>query len=298
MHVTFVLSEKMNPKDKIFYKKASINCGGRLLSLDQPLIMGILNVTPDSFFDGGRYSTTDACLHRAESMLGDGADIIDIGAQSTRPGADWLLAETELERLHPVVDAIRKRWPDVVLSVDTFYARVAAEMADNYGIQIVNDISAGRFDTEMFTTMAKYKLAAILMHMDGTPQTMQQQPRYNNVLAEVIGFLAQQQRLALDAGVKDVIVDPGFGFGKSMEHNFTLLAGLENFRMLEAPLLVGLSRKSMVYKSLDTSPQEALAGTLAANMAALMKGADILRVHDVKETADIRKIFLKISKTD
>lgn len=285
----------MNVKDKLFYKKESLNCGGRLVSLQQPLIMGILNLTPDSFFDGGKFVATEAALAQAGRMLNEGADAIDVGAQSSRPGALWLDAETELTRLRPVLKALRQQWPDVLLSVDTFYSKVVAEVASDYNVQIINDISAGRFDSDMFDVLARYKQVAILMHMAGTPQTMQANPQYVNVLSEVIGFLAERRHEALKAGISDVVIDPGFGFGKTMAHNYTLLAGLPQFAMIESPLLAGLSRKSMLYKALNCTPDEALTGTIAANMAALIGGAKLLRVHDVKEAVEVRKIFMMLN---
>ncbi|GIV43566.1 MAG: dihydropteroate synthase [Bacteroidia bacterium] len=279
----------MSAKDNFFYTKYTMNCGGRLISFDKALIMGIINLTPDSFYEKSRQSSELSALKQAEKMLNDGADILDLGAVSTRPGSVEISEEEELKRLLPALKSIRKSFPECIISVDTWRSEIA-KAAVNEGADIINDISGGTMDANMFETIAQFKVPYILMHIQGTPQTMQQNPTYNDVVNEVIDFLAERiQKLRL-LGVADIIVDPGFGFGKTPEHNFTLLKHLEQFAILDCPILVGVSRKSMITKTLNIIANEALNGTTVLNTIALMKGAKILRVHDVKEAVEAVKL--------
>ncbi len=281
--------KKTGAKDTIFSKKRSLNLRGRLLIIDEPWVMGILNLTPDSFFDGGKFSSTQLAVQQCQSMLEDGAKIIDIGASSTRPGAGRLSPKEEIARLKKTLSTIRKEFPEALLSVDTFQAEVARAAAD-MGTDIINDISGGTMDDEMPKTMGEIKLPYILMHIQGNPQSMQQNPQYKNVFMEVSKFLSQQMRKFTEQGVADIILDPGFGFGKTVEHNYSLLNHLADFQLFERPLLVGFSRKSMINKVLGTKPEDALNGTTILNTMALQKGADILRVHDVKQAVEAVKI--------
>lgn len=268
----------------------TINCKGKLLDLSRPLVMGILNVTPDSFFDGGKYPGETAILQQAEKMLLEGADILDIGGASSRPGASVLNEHTELERVVPVVDAIRAKFPEAILSVDTWRASVA-KAAINAGASIVNDISASSLDPNLLETVADLDVPYVLMHMQGTPDTMQQNPHYTDVVTEVLDFFIQKIEVLRGLGVKDIVMDPGFGFGKTIEHNFTLLKNLHVFQdVLGLPLLVGLSRKSMICKPLNIKPSEALNGTTALHVLALQQGANILRVHDVREAMEVVRL--------
>ncbi|MBM3417168.1 MAG: dihydropteroate synthase [Bacteroidetes bacterium] len=260
----------------------TLNCNGRLLVVQQPLVMGIINVTPDSFYAGSRQQGTEAILRQAEKMLNEGATILDIGGQSTRPGSERISAEEELQRVIAPIIALQKKFPQAFISVDTFYAAVARE-AVQAGATIINDISSGTLDVNMITTVASLKVPYVLMHMKGTPQTMQQQAQYENVTAEVLDFLSRKKAALHKTGIADVIVDPGFGFGKTTAHNFELLRNLSLFSILKAPLLLGISRKSFIWKTLGVSPDEALNGTTALNAIGLISGASIIRVHDVKE---------------
>lgn len=268
----------------------TLNCKGRLLKVEKPLVMGIINVTPDSFYDGGRLQGMDAILKQAEQMLEEGATILDIGGQSTRPGSERINAEDELKRVIEPVTAIHKNFPEAFISIDTFYSLVAKETAAA-GACIVNDISAGSMDKEMIPTVAGLKTAYVLMHMQGTPQTMQQQPHYKDVTKEVLDFFILKNEELFKAGIQDVIIDPGFGFGKTITHNFELLCNLPVFKMLNHPIILGVSRKSSVYKTLGITADEALNGTTVLNTIGLMNGASILRVHDVKEAVEAIKIF-------
>lgn len=281
--------EKTGAKDTIFSKKRTLNIRGRLETIDGPWVMGILNVTPDSFYDGGQYNNTDNALRQCETMLNDGARIIDIGASSTRPGAKHLSPQEEINRLKAPLKAMRKMFPQAILSVDTFQAEVARAAAD-MGADIINDISGGSMDDRMPEVMSEIKLPYILMHIQGTPQNMQQSPQYQNTFKEVSHFLSVQIRKFTELGVADIIIDPGFGFGKSVEHNYELLHHLDNFQLFERPILVGFSRKSMINKVLNTTPENALNGTTVLNTLALTAGADILRVHDVKQAVEAVKI--------
>lgn len=267
----------------------TINCGGQTINLSTPKVMGILNVTPDSFFDGGHYSGVDSALAQTEKMLNEGATFIDVGGMSSRPGADIISVEEELARVIPVVDAVTAKFPHVIVSIDTIRAAVARQAVEA-GAAIVNDISAGRFDEAMLPTVAALKVPFITMHMQGLPATMQQNPQYENVVAEVLAFMQQRLAACHTAGISQVIIDPGFGFGKTVEHNYTLLRGLKEFQSLNSPILVGVSRKSMICKLLGVKPENALNGTTAVNTLALLNGAHILRVHDVKEAVEVVKV--------
>lgn len=266
-----------------------INVNGSLLDLSTPCVMGILNVTPDSFYAGSRMQTEADIAAQVEQIVKEGAGIIDIGAYSSRPNADPVSAQEEMERLRLGLEVIGRVCPDAVVSVDTFRADVARMSVEEYGVAIINDISAGEMDAEMFSTVARLNVPYIMMHMQGTPQNMQQCPHYDNLLKEVFEYFARKVQQLRDRGVKDIILDPGFGFGKTLEHNYELLAHLDDFRVFELPLLVGVSRKSMIYRLLDTTPQEALNGTTVLNTLCLLKGADILRVHDVREAVEAVK---------
>ena len=267
-----------------------INVNGSLLDLSQPRVMGILNVTPDSFYAGSRTQTEAEIVRRVKQIVSEGAAIIDIGAYSSRPNADNVSAREEMERLRMGLKILFEIQPDAVVSVDTFRADVARMCVEEYGVAIINDIAAGEMDANMFHTVAALNVPYIMMHMQGTPQSMQQHPHYDNLLKEVFLYFARKVQQLRDLGVKDIILDPGFGFGKTMEHNNELLSHLEEFRIFELPLLVGVSRKSMIYRLLDITPQEALNGTTVLDTICLLKGADILRVHDVKEAVETVRI--------
>ena len=267
-----------------------INVNGSLLDLSQPRVMGILNVTPDSFYAGSRTQTEAEIVRRVKQIVSEGAAIIDIGAYSSRPNADNISAREEMERLRMGLKILFEIQPDAVVSVDTFRADVARMCVEEYGVAIINDIAAGEMDANMFHTVAALNVPYIMMHMQGTPQSMQQHPHYDNLLKEVFLYFARKVQQLRDLGVKDIILDLGFGFGKTMEHNYELLSHLEEFRIFELPLLVGVSRKSMIYRLLDITPQEALNGTTVLDTICLLKGADILRVHDVKEAVETVRI--------
>lgn len=267
-----------------------INVNGSLLDLSQPRVMGILNVTPDSFYAGSRTQTEAEIVRRVKQIVSEGAAIIDIGAYSSRPNADNVSAREEMERLRMGLKILFEIQPDAVVSVDTFRADVARMCVEEYGVAIINDIAAGEMDANMFHTVAALNVPYIMMHMQGTPQSMQQHPHYDNLLKEVFLYFARKVQQLRDLGVKDIILDSGFGFGKTMEHNYELLSHLEEFRIFELPLLVGVSRKSMIYRLLDITPQEALNGTTVLDTICLLKGADILRVHDVKEAVETVRI--------
>lgn len=271
----------------------NINVGGRLLDFRKPRVMGILNVTPDSFFADSRKQSERDIRDRAEQIVREGAAIIDVGAYSSRPGADDVSAKEEMERLRLGLSAVRNACPDAIVSVDTFRSDVARMCVEEYGVGIINDISGGEMDKDMFATVAKLGVAYVLMHMQGTPQSMQDSPQYGNVALEVARYLAERVQRLRDLGQKDIILDPGFGFGKTLRHNYDLLESLDYIKdMAQLPLLVGVSRKSMVYKPLGISPEEALNGTTVLNTMALMKGADVLRVHDVKACAEAVELFM------
>lgn len=281
---------------KFFKRKHTISLNGQLIDLTNPIVMGILNVSPDSFFDGGKYVTEDAIVRRAEQMKEEGATIIDIGAVSTRPGAGAMSTKEELTRLLPAVTAVRKRFPEAHISIDTFRSWVALRVIDECGECIINDISGGEFDDHMFDTVGKLGMPYILMHIQGTPQTMQDDPHYEDIIKDISKYFSEKVRKLTKAGVKDVIIDPGFGFGKTIDHNYDLLNRLDSFKVFQLPVMVGMSRKSMIHKELDITAEESLSGTVTANTMALMGGADILRVHDVKDAVQSVKLFTKLKE--
>lgn len=273
-----------------------INVNGSLLDLSVPCVMGILNITPDSFYAGSRMQTEAEIAVRAQQILDEGAGIIDVGAYSARPNAENVSPHEEMERLRMGLEILRKTQPGAVISVDTFRADVARMCVEEYGVAIINDIAAGEMDTDMFRTVAELNVPYIMMHMQGTPQNMQKHPHYDNLLKEVFLYFAQKVQQLRDLGMKDIILDPGFGFGKTVEHNYELLAHLEEFRVFELPLLVGVSRKSMIHRLLGNTPQDALNGTTVLDTICLLKGADILRVHDVREAVETVKIVEAMRK--
>ncbi|MGB1243154.1 MAG: dihydropteroate synthase [Chitinophagales bacterium] len=279
----------MNQRNTFFNRKWQINCRGKLLDLDTPKIMGVLNVTPDSFYDGGKYTHDVLILKQAEKMLQDGASIIDIGGMSSRPGAAIIEVGTELQRVIPVIEAVVKEFPDTIVSIDTIRAKVVKEAVEA-GAGIVNDISAGSLDVDLLKTVGSLNVPYILMHMQGKPKDMQLNPSYKHVVQDMIGFFVEKIEEVKQAGIKDVVIDPGFGFGKTLSQNYQILQQFDAFRLFDLPLLAGMSRKSMICKLLDVSPSMALNGTTATNMVALQRGASILRVHDVKEAMETVKI--------
>jgi len=268
----------------------TLNCKGRLLVIEKPLVMGIINATPDSFFGGSRFNGVDEIVTTAENMLNDGADIIDIGGQSTRPGSELISVDEEIERIVPAIKAIANKLPNAFISIDTFYSTVAMAAVDA-GATIVNDISAGSMDNKMIKTVAELKVPYVLMHMKGTPQTMQQNTTYENVTREVLDFFILKTNELKNAGIVDIIIDPGFGFAKKINQNFQLLKNLSVFKMLDKPIMLGISRKSTIYKTLEINADDALNGTTVLNTIGLMNGASILRVHDVKEAKEAVKLF-------
>ena len=267
----------------------TINCKGDLIDLTTPKVMGILNLTPDSFFDGGSYKDESSILKRVESMLNDGATFVDMGAYSSRPGAEHVPETEELKRMIPIVELILKHFPDTLISIDTFRSKVAEESIV-HGAAIINDISAGGLDPEMFATVAKHQVPYIMMHMKGTPQSMQKEAVYEDLIKDLRFYFSEKIAQTTQLKINDVIIDPGFGFAKTTGQNYTLLNHLDLFRTFGLPLLIGLSRKSMVYKILGSSPQEALNGTTALHTVALLKGANIIRAHDVKEAVECVKL--------
>ncbi len=287
----------MGFKNTLLPVQTSLQSRGRLLDLSRPVVMGILNVTPDSFYTRGKNNSIPGMLHQAEQMLSEGAAILDVGGASTRPGAVPVSVTEETDRVVPVVEALRKQFPDAWISIDTYHARVA-RAAVAAGASIVNDISAGRLDHEMLSAVAALKVPYIAMHMQGTPQTMQDNPQYNDVVQEVLQYLSEVCQAAAQAGIRDVIIDPGFGFGKTDAHNFALLRGLHTLRITGRPVLTGISRKSMICRTLGVTPEAALNGTTALHMAALLQGASILRVHDVKEAAEVIRLFGYLQNSD
>lgn len=267
----------------------TINCNGKLIDLSAPKVMGILNITPDSFFDGGKYNDETTIINQVEKMLNDGAAFIDVGAYSSRPGAKHISENEELERILPVIKSLIREFPKILISVDTFRSKIAEQCVNN-GAYIINDISAGTMDKDMFGTVAKLQVPYIMMHMQGTPQNMQSNPVYDDVVKEVLFYFSRKIAELRSLGINDIISDVGFGFGKTLTHNYQLLNHLELFKNLEIPLLVGLSRKSMLFKPLHINPDSALNATTSANTIAVLKGAHILRVHDVKEAVETIKI--------
>lgn len=277
-------------------KSKYINVNGELIDLSTPCVMGILNVTPDSFYAGSRMQTEVEIECRAAQIMDEGAGIIDIGAYSSRPNAENISPREEMDRLRTGLEVLRRTQPNAVISVDTFRADVARMCVEEYGVSIINDIAAGGMDKDMFRTVAELNVPYIMMHMQGTPQSMQQQPHYDNLLKEIFQYFACKVQQLRDLGVNDIILDPGFGFGKTVNHNYELLAHIEEFRVFELPLLVGVSRKSMIYRLLGTTPQEALNGTTVLDTICLLKGANILRVHDVREAVETVKIVRECAK--
>lgn len=271
-----------------------MNVKGRLLDLSTPQVMGILNVTPDSFYSDSRMQTEKDIADRAQQIIDEGASIIDIGAYSSRANAEHISAEEEMNRLRTGLEILNRNHPDAVISVDTFRAEVAEQCVKEYGVAMINDISAGEMDNRMFATVAELGVPYIMMHMQGTPQNMQNEPHYDNLMKEVFLYFATKVQQLRDLGVKDIILDPGFGFGKTLEHNYELMAHLDEFSVFELPLLVGVSRKSMIYKLLGGTPQDSLNGTTVLDTVALMKGAHILRVHDVREAVETVRMTEKI----
>lgn len=267
----------------------TINCKGNLIDLGQPKVMGILNVTPDSFFDGGQFKDEKTIITQVDKMRIDGATFVDVGAYSSRPGADVVSEDLELKRILPIVTLLLTEFPDILLSIDTFRSRVAAECI-LAGAALINDISAGKLDDKMFSTIAKHKVPYIMMHMKGNPQTMQSNTSYENLILEMRYYFSERIKTARALGIHDMIIDPGFGFSKTASQNFEVLKNLDLFQTLNLPLLVGLSRKSVIYKTLGTDAKNALNGTTALHMHALSKGANILRVHDVKEVVECIKL--------
>lgn len=276
--------------------QSTLNCRGRILDFTTPIVMGILNITPDSFFDGGQYLTTDDILHRAGKMLEEGASILDIGGASSRPGAQTVSVEDEIKRVVPAIDTVLKRFPETIISIDTWRSEVALAALDA-GASIINDISAGRMDTQLLPALGILaskgeNIPYILMHMQGEPGTMQQNPVYEDVVEEVLGFFIAKVQIIRALGIKDIVLDPGFGFGKSVTHNYALLKHLAVFhRVTGLPVLAGLSRKSMICRALGIKPEQALNGTTALNMPALMQGARLLRVHDVREAIEVIRLW-------
>ncbi|HSD08302.1 dihydropteroate synthase [Flavobacterium sp.] len=270
-----------------------MNCKGQLIDLSTPKVMGILNITPNSFFDGGKYKNEKELLERVDKMLGEGATFIDVGAYSSKPNAEFVSEEEEISRIMPVVNLLQKYFPDILLSIDTFRAEVAKVCIEN-GAAIINDISAGKLDDKMLQTIAKYQIPYIMMHMKGTPQTMQTLAQYDDMVKEMLFYFSERIAAARAIGINDLIVDPGFGFAKTLEQNYELMQKMELFQILELPLLIGISRKSMIYKALDVNAEMALNGTTILNTIALTKGAKILRVHDVKEAVECVKLYNKM----
>ena len=277
--------------------KKFININGELLDLSTPLVMGILNVTPDSFYSGSRKQTETDIVNRCRQILDEGGRIIDIGGQSTTPTSTLLTAKEELERLEPALAIIRREFPDVILSVDTFYSEVVKVTVEKYGVNIINDISGGQIDENMFETVARLNVPYILMHMRGTPQTMQQFTHYDNFIQDILYYFSEKMAKLNLLGVNDIIIDPGFGFSKTTDQNYQLMAYLKYFNTFDVPILAGISRKSMIYKFLGCTAQESLNGTSVLNTVALLSGAHILRVHDVKEAVECVKITTKISNS-
>ena len=270
----------------------NINIRGKLFDLSKPKVMGILNLTPDSFYDGGVHNEINNIENHVNMMVEDGMDILDIGGYSSKPGAKNISCDEEMTRVIPILKHIRKIFPDLVISIDTFRSKIASMSLDE-GADIINDISGGTLDKNMMSIVSKNNCPYILMHMQGNPQNMQNDPSYENVTLEIIQYLAQRIKIAHDNNIVDIIVDPGFGFGKTLEHNFEILNNLEKFNVLDTPILAGFSRKSMIYKTLKTSSEKALNGTSSLNTIALMKGAKILRVHDVKEAKECIILYEK-----
>jgi dihydropteroate synthase len=276
--------------------RSTLNCKGKLLSLKTPVVMGILNVTPDSFYDGGKYQQADNLLRQAEKMLDEGATILDLGGMSSRPSATLISVEEELKRVLPAIELILKKVSETIISIDTVQAEVVKQSIEA-GASIVNDISAGRMDEALYPTLAALQVPYVLMHMQGTPQNMQQQPVYEDVVREVLDFFILEIGKLRSLGIKDIILDVGFGFGKTLQHNYQLLKNLHVFKILELPMLTGISRKSMVYKPYNGSAKTALNGTSALHMIALQQGSKLLRAHDVKEAVEVIKLWKQLEES-
>lgn len=281
-------------KDTVFYTKKTLNIKGRMLDLEKPVVMGILNITPDSFYDGGKHKTDHGVLSQVEKMLREGAAIIDVGGYSSRPGAAEVSEAEEIKRVKEAISLILKEFPKTIISVDTFRSQVA-EISVNEGATMVNDISGGEADKKMFEVIATLGVPYILMHMRGTPKTMQSMTTYDNLMGDIVDYFQIKVKRLQSLGVKDIILDPGFGFAKTLNQNYELLKNLKYFNMLNLPMLVGLSRKSMIYKALDITSEAALNGTSILNTIALMNGAAILRVHDVKEAKEAVNLYQKVT---
>lgn len=282
---------------KFLKRKNSISIGDEIIDFTLPIAMGVVNVTPDSFYDGGKMQDEKVLLSSVEKMVEEGVSILDVGAVSTKPGAELISTKIELERLLPAVHAIRKNFPKIPISIDTFRSWVAVRVIDEIGPILVNDISGGTLDSKMFETIGKLDVPYILSHIQGTPKDMQEDARYDDVIKEISGYFSDKVKRLTKFGVKNIILDPGFGFGKNLNHNFELLNRLDSFKVFQLPVMVGLSRKSMIWKALEITPETALNGTTVANTMALMGGADILRVHDVKEAVEAIKIFSEVKAT-
>ena len=279
-------------KDTFFQKKHLLRIGRNYLNIDTPKIAGILNITPDSFYDGGRYLDKDAVMNQVGKMISEGAGIIDVGAASSRPGAEEIGGNEELERLARALGPIRETWPDVIISVDTTRADIARKVVEKFQVNIINDISGGTADPEMFDTLAEFQIPCIIMHMRGTPKTMQKNTDYSDLLKELLEYFNHQTETLKQKGIHDIIIDPGFGFSKTLEQNYQILYHLHVFSILSYPLMVGLSRKSMIYRKLNITPDKALNGTTALHMMALERGADIIRVHDVSEAKQTIELYI------
>lgn len=272
----------------------TLNCNGKLLDLSSPIVMGILNITPDSFHEGSRVNTIDVALETSKRMVAEGAQILDLGAMSSRPGASIISVDQELKRILPILQSIRRELPDVILSIDTVRASVAKECLD-MGAHIINDISGASIDSDLLDVIAEYKVPYILMHMQGTPDRMQTEAQYENVTMEVLAYMSNQIQKLRSKGINDIVIDPGFGFGKLDHHNFKLMKDLGAFRMFDCPILAGISRKSTIQRTLDVDAADALNGTTALHMYLLERGANILRVHDVKEAVQVIKLWKEIN---
>jgi dihydropteroate synthase len=278
-------------KDTSFQKKKSLRFRDSLFFIEKPVIMGILNITPDSFYDGGKYNDIDKAVNHIREMIADGATIIDVGAVSSRPNAEIFSANEEMKRLRPFLNIFSKEFPDTWFSIDTYNADTASMCVEEYGFYMINDISAYSIDKKMLDTVVRLNVPYVLMHIQGNPQTMQQNPQYEDVVNEVFQFLGAKKSELTSKGVSDIIIDPGFGFGKTIRHNYQLLKHLNDFRALECPVLAGISRKSMIYKLLHIKPTESINGTAVLSTIALWQGSDILRTHDVKETKEAIEII-------
>ncbi len=279
-------------------KPRYINVRGQLMDLQIPRVMGVINITPDSFYDGSRHTDAGSIINAARKMITEGADIIDVGGYSSRPGAEIITVEEEKKRVIGAIRLIISEFPEAIISVDTFRTEIAREAINDCGAHIINDITGGEADPEMFRLVAGLQVPYVLMHMQGTPSSMQVNPVYEDVVADILKWFGKRLVIMQNMGVRDIIIDPGFGFGKTIEHNFEILRRLSDFSIAGMPLLAGISRKSMIWKTLGITPAEALNGTSVLNMAALMNGADILRVHDVKEAVQAIKLFQRLKTND